>query len=268
MTDARPLALVSGGSSGIGFEVAAELVRRGYRVAISARGLDRLEIARRALEEIGGAGSALAYPLDVADSQACAGLAERLEAEVGPVEMLVTSAGIAEPGLFLEQPLEAHIRQMQVNYFGTLALVRALAPGMARRGRGHIVLISSGAAFVGIYGYSAYAPSKFAVRCLAETLRTELSAQGVTVSVAFPPDTETPQYEAEQAAKPAATKAISAGGGLYGAKPVALRIVDRALRGKFVITHGAPLLALHWLHSLYGPFFLRYQQWVARRLGQ
>lgn len=263
----KPVAIITGGSSGIGLAAAHELLLRGYRVVLVARQADGLEAAAKALRGRHPiAGDVILRSLDVRDAEGCETLIRDVELEIGPVHYLLAAAGIVEPGLFIEQDIAAHRRQIDVNYLGTLNIVHPVAVAMVKRRRGHIVLVSSGAAFVGIYGYSAYAPSKFAVRGLGETLRAELAEHGISVSVAFPPDTDTPQYHAEQAAKPAVTKAISAGGGLFSAETVAARIIRRSLAGRFVVTQGAGLAALRWIHSLYAPVFLRAQARLARRM--
>lgn len=265
----KPIAIITGGSSGIGHAAAQELLRRGYRVVLVARRPEGLEAATAVLKEWHpDPGDILSRTLDVCDPDGCIALIDEIEHNVGPVDYVMAAAGIAEPGHFLEQDLAVHRRQMEVNYFGTLNIVLPVARAMAARKRGHLVLVSSGAAFVGIYGYSAYAPSKFAVRGLAETLRAELAGNGIGVSVAFPPDTDTPQYQAEQATKPGVTKAISEGGGLFSAGEVAARIVRESLAGRFVITHGMGLAALRWVHSFYAPLFLRAQVRLARRIGK
>lgn len=263
----KPLALISGGSSGIGLAAAGSLLGRGYRVVLAARQSAQLETARQSLITHVGVEPAdvLVFPLDVRDFEACRSLVETIERDQGPIELVMTSAGMAVPGHFLEQAPALFDDHMKTNYGGTLALVHACAGFMAGRGRGHVILVSSGAAFVGLYGYAGYGASKFAVRGLAESLRSELGAHGIRVSLACPPDTDTPQYTAEQATKPEVTKRISAGGGLYAAQDVAARIVERALAGDFMITHGAALGALRWIASLYAPFFIRQQQKLANR---
>lgn len=261
MSDDRPIALISGGSSGIGLACARDLVRRGHRVVLLARDEDRL---RRAAAELGP--SATIRAADVVDFAAMDALVASIENDLGPIRVLVTCAGVAEPGLFLEQASQSHVTQMRVNYFGTLALVLPVARAMARRRGGHLVLVASGAAFVGIYGYGAYGPSKFAVRGLAETLRAELAEHDVAVALAYPPDTDTPQYRDEQRTKPEATRLISGGGGLFDADRVARHMMARALAGDFVITQGPVLTLLRWVHSFAGPVVLWYQCRVAARL--
>jgi 3-dehydrosphinganine reductase len=117
-------------------------------------------------------------------------MAPSADIQVGDV--LVTSAGSARPGYFIELDDAVFREQMELDYFGTLHAVRAVVPSMIERGRGHVVTVASTAALVGVFGYSAYAPAKYAVRGLSETLRSELAPLGIVVACAFPPDTETP----------------------------------------------------------------------------
>lgn len=259
-----PVAIISGGSSGIGLAIARLLASRGYHLHLLARDLTRLEAARAALMADFRTDVAI-DALDVRDAEACEALVRRIELEEGRVDWLITSAGIAEPGLFKDIDLSHHRRQMEVNYFGTLHLLRPAVEIMRRQGSGRITLVSSGAAFVGIAGYSAYAPGKSALRVLAEALEVELAAEGITVSVAFPPDTDTPQLAAENQTKPAVTKAITAGGGVMTAEAVAAHIVEGALAGRFMLTPGALMRAFGWFHSLYGPLFRRQQRRLMRR---
>lgn len=137
--------------------------------------------------------SAASRAVDVADRAALTRAITELEAEQGqPCDILITSAGLARPGHFLELSDEVFRQMMEVDYFGTLYALRAVAPGMVERGYGSVVAVSSAAGLLGIFGYSAYAPAKFAVRGLMESLRAELVPRGVHVGVVFPPDVDTP----------------------------------------------------------------------------
>ncbi|MBL8590522.1 MAG: SDR family NAD(P)-dependent oxidoreductase [Methylobacteriaceae bacterium] len=263
-----PAALVTGGSSGIGLEAAAALLRRGYAVALVARRIDQLEAARDDLIARFGPETApriLLRPHDVADHAAAAALVADVEATLGPVDFLLAAAGMVEPGLFVEQPLATHLRQIEVNYGGALVFAAALAPRMAARGRGHIVFVSSAAAFVGLYGYAGYGASKFALRGLAESLRPELAPAGVGVAIAFPPDTDTPQHRGEAGKRPAVTRRIAAMSGLARPEAVAEDIVAKALAGRFVITQGAGLALFALFHSLLAAPLRAFQTWLARR---
>ncbi len=119
---------------------------------------------------------------------------------------------------------------MAVNYFGTLHVVKTVLPGMLARGSGHIVTISSLAGVVGVFGYTAYGASKYAVRGFSDALRAELKPQGIGVSIVYPPDTDTPQLAYEKLYKPPETKAITEVGGMIPAEKVAQAIVHGVAR--------------------------------------
>ena len=200
-------AIVTGGSSGIGRATAMALAERGSHVSLLARGQDRLDDAAGAIEAKGGTVSTVA--VDVRDAPATARAIEGLTAEHGPCDILVTSAGIARPGYFEQLDDTTFREQMEINYFGTLHAVRAVVPSMIERRRGSIITVSSAAGLVGIFGYTAYTPTKYAVRGFSESLRAELVPYGIHVGCVFPPDVDTPQLEEENRYKPAETKAIS-----------------------------------------------------------
>lgn len=194
--------LISGGSKGIGAAFAREAVGAGARVSILARGEGDL---RATADPIGASWRSV----DVTDAAALAEVTAQLEAQNGPVDVLVSCAGIALPGRFLDTPMEEFRQQLDLNYLGTIGLLQAVVPGMAARGAGHVVLTSSTAGLIGVVGYSGYAPTKWAIRGLADTIRYELEPQGVRVGVLYPPDTRTPGFDAENLRKPPETAAIS-----------------------------------------------------------
>lgn len=250
-------AIITGGSSGIGLAVAQILAStQEWRLTLIARNADRLNQAAETLKVEDD--SVALYPADVSDENVIRCAIEESIEKFGAPELLITSAGLANPGHF--QALESHVFQqaMNINYFGTLYPVQAAAPFMRRAGRGNIVMVSSGAALVGVYGYSAYAPSKFAVRGLAEVLRGEFKPDGVTVSVVYPPDTDTPQLTQENKTKPAETFAISGSAKTWQADDVAKIIVKGIKQNRFSITPGFEMSALNRLSSLINPLLQRY----------
>jgi len=133
---------------------------------------------------------------------------------------------------------------------------------MRARRKGRIVFISSGAALMGVFGYSAYGPSKFAVRGLAESLRAELKADKIAVSIAYPPDTETPMLDAERLTMPAETRAICALAPAWTAGAVAECILDGIAQNRFAITPGSTLTAMNRLPGLVIPLL----RWYCDRL--
>lgn len=258
-------AIVSGGSSGIGLAVAGRLAERGWRLSLVARDPAKLETARMQLVAA-GAPKIEIYSADVADAAAADEAVARAIAELGPPALLIASAGVVRPGRFDALPLESFERQMAVNYFGTLHLIKAVLPTMRQAGRGHLVLISSGAGLLGIQGYSAYAPTKFALRGLAESLRGELAPEGILVSIVYPPDTDTPQLAAEVALRPPETQRIAGSVRVLSAEAVAEAVMRGIRHRRFTIAPGWEMTLLAPLHSLIGPLLRRRFDALARQV--
>ena len=246
--------VITGGSSGIGKATAKLYARDGANVTIIAR---RQEVLDQAKGEIDGlrnnGGATLALSADVADKPAIDAAMTRATGKFGVPDILMTSSGIAVPGYFEDIPTESFERHMAVNYFGTLYALQTALPAMRERGTGRVVLVSSGAGLIGIFGYTPYSPTKFALRGLAESLRGELRRDGVGVSIVYPPDTDTPQLFEENKTKPIETKAITGTAKTWTADGVAKSVYDGIGRGKFAITPGWEMTWLMRLHSMIRP---------------
>ena len=243
--------VITGGSSGIGLETARLAVARGARVSLIARDAGRLAAAAADV------GAAVTAPADVSDADALATALTTATEANGPCDVLVTSAGSSHPGYFARLDDAVFREQMDVDYFGTLHAVRAVVPSMIERGRGHLVTISSTAGLIGVFGYSAYGPAKYAVRGLAETLRPELAPHGIVVACVYPPDTRTPGFDAENALKPAETERISAAIKPREAEHVARAIVAGIEKERLVITADVQTAALARAAGLLGPYVRR-----------
>ena len=103
----------------------------------------------------------------------------------GSPDYLICSAGSSTPGYFLDQTMDIFRNTMELNYIGIVASVKATLPYMLRNNQGHLVLVSSAAAISGWIGYSSYCPSKYAVRGLADSLRSELKGSNIDISIAY-----------------------------------------------------------------------------------
>lgn len=262
----RKHALITGGSSGIGLALAYRLAADGYDISVVAR---REALLSQASAEIAkyfanGEQRVFAFSADVAD-QACAEAAVRTcTGELGVPDLVVTSAGMAVPGYFEELPLEAFKRSMDVNYFGSLYVVRAALPAMRTRRSGRIVLVSSGAGLMGVFGYATYCPTKFALRGLAEGLRAEVRADNIGISIVYPPDTKTPMLEEENKIKPEETKAITGLIRPWSAQAVADSIMRGIKSDKFAITPGLTITLMNRTPGIMLPLL----HWYADRLAQ
>ncbi len=256
-------AIVTGGSSGIGLEIAKLLAAQNASVSILARDQDRLNAAKNEIENACGPTAEVAcYSVDVRDADACLNGVNQCVERFGPPTWAVSSAGIVEPGDILNLPVEIYEQLMSTNYFGSLYFAHAIAPIMRNSGGGRMVFIASGAALLGLHGYSAYAASKFAVRGLAESLRIELKPVGISVTLAYPPDTQTPQFVEEAPKRSEATNRIVGKGGQRQPADIAALIVDAAQRRRFSVAPGFVLGALNPLHSILAPVARRYQDRV------
>ena len=261
-------ALITGGSSGIGKSLASKLAAQGYDVSLIAR---RHHLLAEAAQEVSryrqSASQRVAfYPADVSDQSQAETAVKRAIAELGPTDMVVVSAGVSEPGYFAELATDVFERAMAVNYFGALYVVRAALETMCARKQGQIVLVSSGAALMGIFGYGSYGPSKFAVRGLGETLRAELRADNISVSIAYPPDTETPMLEEERKTMPPETRLICGLAKTWSADAVAASILSGVRRKRFSITPGVTLTLMHRFPGIAIPLLRWYADHLVARL--
>lgn len=225
--------LVTGGSSGIGLAFVRRVLDLGARVSVVALADEDLAATESELTARGA--EHVVEPADVADRDQLTAAVARVTGALGPCDVVLTSAGIAHPGYFERLDDEIFRRTMEVDYFGTLHTVRAVVPSMLERRAGSVVGISSGAGLVGIFGYTPYAPAKFAVRGLLEALRCELTPFGVHVGCVCPPDTDTPQLAYENRFKPPETRAISGQIKPISADRVAAAIVRGVERQQFLI---------------------------------
>ncbi|MCE2391863.1 MAG: SDR family NAD(P)-dependent oxidoreductase [Proteobacteria bacterium] len=173
--------LVTGCSTGIGREIALAALSRGHRVAVTARDPARVEdIAAR------HPGRGLALRLDVTRSEQVESSVRETEAAFGRVDVLVNNAGYGYLAA-VEEGEEAEVRELfETNYFGVVAMIKAVLPGMRRRGSGRIINISSMTGIVSNPGAVYYSSSKFALESLSEGLSKELEPFGIRVTSVKP----------------------------------------------------------------------------------
>lgn len=175
---------LTGASSGIGRALALELGRHGAHIALAARRRERLDEVAEEVETLGG--EAFVLSLDVTDAAAVESAVTETKNRLGPVETVIANAGIAPRTDVTNIDLEATRYVFDVNVHGALATLKPAIPDMIDRGTGHLVVVSSLAAFHGLPGEAAYCASKAAITRFCDTLRVELKPSGITVTTIHP----------------------------------------------------------------------------------
>ena len=230
---------ISGGSSGIGLACAKFFAARGAHVVIFARDAEKLSTSVGALRAVaanqGVRVSSLC--LDVADPVACETKLAEACVLYGAPTILINSAGVGGAEVFERESFERFDLRIKVNLYGVRNVIAAVLPFMKKEG-GYIVNISSMAGLMGVFGFTSYGASKFAVVGFSEALRAELKAHKILVSVYCPPDVDTPMLAAN-ADKPPETLAISGGGGLMSADEAAVALYEGMATGRFLVVPGA-----------------------------
>ncbi|WP_175946189.1 oxidoreductase [Burkholderia pyrrocinia] len=173
--------LITGVSSGFGRALAREALAAGYTVVGTVRSAQ----AAREFEAL-AAQAAFARVLDVTDFDRIDGIVAEIEANVGPVDVLVNNAGYGHEGIMEEAPLAEMRRQFDVNVFGAVAMMKAVVPFMRTRRRGRILNITSMGGHITMPGIAYYCGSKFALEGISETLGKELEPFGIAVTAVAP----------------------------------------------------------------------------------
>jgi 3-dehydrosphinganine reductase len=225
-------------------------------VTILARNSERLEECRRELTP-NSTDRLLCLSVDI--SQSYEQVQNAIEHAVHhhqdkPVDILINNAAIfyarpfhqTKPEEFAEMSKKTliSIREktrfilVQINYLGSIYCTQACLPSMKQRSSGRIVFVSSQAGQLGVFGYTSYCSTKFALKGLAESLQMELARENIYITLVFPPDTNTPGFKEENKTKPKETQLINETSGVLSADEVARKIIQSARYGSFTCSYG------------------------------
>ena len=215
--------VVTGASSGIGWETALGFAKNGATVVGAARRKDRLDELVAIIEQRGG--KALAVQCDVSELEQVEDLRRTVEEAFGRCDVLINNAGVAGGGPFAELPIERVEKVVRINYLGVLYCTKAFLPMMLDAGRGHVVNVASLAGRYAVPGSSVYSSTKHALVAFSEALYYELSPRGVLVTTVNPSFVRTEGFSVGELDKlPKAT--------VLEAVDVAKAILDVVRKGK------------------------------------
>jgi 3-dehydrosphinganine reductase len=243
------VAVVTGGSSGIGKSIACGLAERGMHVWLLAQRKEFLETARSEVENHrrNSEQKIATISVDVSQLDEVHSAVQQIQAGAGTVDLLVNSAGVTHPGYVEKLDINIFTWMIEVNYLGTVYMIKEVLPGMLERGSGYILNISSFSGIISSFGYTAYGASKYAVHGFTEALRMELNGRGIGISILFPTDTDTPQLAYENQFKPPETRALNSTGGFYKPEDVANSALKAIERGRYFIL---PNFDTQWMYFL------------------
>lgn len=236
-------AVATGGSSGIGLAVAKELVKNDCKyITLIARNETKLNKAKEELDAYVTMNDKKSiiqvYSVDVGVVDKVTKAAEDIctSNDVPCPTMLFNVAGTSSSAAFVSTDFQEFERLMNINYLGTAYVTRAFLPYMMKKegkDENHprsIMFTSSQAGQLGVFGYTAYSASKYALKGLAEALQMEVGRDNISIQLSFPPDTDTPGFEEENKDKPEETRLISETSGLFSAEQVASKMVNSSLQ--------------------------------------
>ena len=253
------LIYITGGSSGIGLEMGKIFAARGADLLLLARGKDRLLTARQAMETLRCRDMQRIATLcvDVADPQDIQTKMATALKDYGAPDILISSAGINKyADRFENITYDMFDEVMKINLYGPRTMIQTLLPAMQPK-RGQIVVLSSAAAFFGMFGYTAYGTSKAALLGLCDSLRYELKPMGMSLTVVCPGEVDTPMNIDEAKTLPREGRAVKNLSSLMRPEDAAREIVAAIERKQYLFIPGASTRFLYFLHRLTGGWLTR-----------
>lgn len=230
---------ITGGSSGIGLGIARMMLSKGAHVVLFARNPEKLERACNEMMDVKQDLSQriTAMPIDITDMKNVSRNMEEAVKQFGKPDILVNCAGIIKADYFENISYEDFDAVMKTNVYGARNMIAALLPAMKEKG-GHIVNVSSAAGLMGMFSYTAYSTSKFALVGFSDCLRSEMKLHNIDVSVVCPPEVKTPMNQEEAKTIPPEALAVKRLAGVLEPEYVARAVIKGILKKKFLIIPG------------------------------
>lgn len=249
------LVFITGGSEGIGLALAKEFVRAQASVVIFARSLPKLKRARNILlkECSHVQQQIMTFPLDVTKAKDVKRVLGHVVKKIGVPDIFINNVGRALPNYFEKISFKQLAETMAINFYSVWHCLSFMLPLLKKKG-GNIVNVSSMAGYLGVFGYSDYTASKFAIIGLTEVLAAEYKNYNIRFSVLCPPDTNTKGFVIENKHKPPETRAISQSAKCLDPQTVAKACLKGIKKGKFIINPGLEAKVAFFLKRLWPSF--------------
>jgi short-subunit dehydrogenase len=261
------LIFITGGSSGIGLETAKLLASRGSRLVLIARNQKLLDQACLAINDHIKEKTQFvrSLSLDVADNDAVQQTIRAAVGKFGIPDILINCAGVGTGDYFENISYEQFDNVMKINLYGTRNMISAVLPFMKQKGGGHIVNIASMAGLIGMFGYSLYSTTKYALVGFSECLRSELKRFNINVTLVCPPEVKTPFLAEEAKTLPPEARPLKNLAGLLKPEQAAKAIVSGVRRKKFLVVPGLAAKFLFLQHRISNGLLTRVpSDWIVK----
>lgn len=226
----KRLALITGGSSGLGLAFAKQLIKENYELLLIARDINKLSEASSELEKLGA--SMMTFPADIRDETALSLVAEYLRKQDKKIDLLIVNAGMVRVNTVEDSSSKELHEVLETNLWGSILTTKIFLPYLGQRST--VLFISSGFGLIGAAGYASYCASKAGMVNFASALRRELLGKAA-VYVACPADIDTPQFHEEEKSLPPWMKIAKARGQPISAEEAAKRILKKCRSPRFII---------------------------------
>lgn len=226
--------VITGGSSGIGFAIAKEFAKQNAILILIARDKEKLISTTGLLKEMYKDIYVESFSADVADKNEITSVITEIGNKYNRIDVLINCAGIITCGRFADQLVDELEKSININYLGAVYTSKA-AWHWLKKAKGQLSFVSSVAGYVGLIGYSSYAPAKFALTGLAECLKMEAKADEIRISIVYPPDTDTRLLKYERAHTLPESIALSKSIKVMSADKVAHIYIQGLQKNKFEI---------------------------------
>lgn len=247
LQNTQPVAVITGGSSGLGLAMASQLAQEGYVPIILARNKKRLDEAVTQIRQMDA--QAQGYVCDVTCREDLDQAYQTIQAQFAKIDFLILSAGVVHVELLEEvQNMEALKADIEIDLWGTIQAARIFESLLKPKAR--VLCISSGFGLTGVAGYTGYSAAKAGVINFAAAWRRELIRRDIAVYVACPSDIDTPQFHQEQASLPEWLKLAGARGTPMAPKAAAAKILRKCTGGRFLIIINLEIKLLLFLSRL------------------